>query len=33
MQSFLKRAIPDWLVIIVVSKIAASFLLLSSGFG
>jgi hypothetical protein len=33
MQGFLKRAFPDWLLIIVGSKIATSFFLLSMGFG
>jgi hypothetical protein len=33
MPSFLKRALPDWLLIMVVSHAAATFFLLSIGFG
>ena len=33
MLGFVKRALPDWLLIIVGSKIATIFLLLSMGLG
>jgi hypothetical protein len=33
MQSFLKRALPDWLLIILASKAAATFVLLRFGLG
>jgi hypothetical protein len=33
MPAFLKRALPDWLLIIVASKLAATSILLSMGFG
>ena len=33
MQSLLKRALPDWLLIILDSKAVATFVLLRFGFG
>jgi hypothetical protein len=33
MRSFLKRALPDWLLIVLVSKAAASLFLLNMGYG
>ncbi len=33
MPAFLKRAFPDWLLIIIGSKLAATGILLSMGFG
>lgn len=33
MQRTLRKAVPDWLVIIIVSKLATTLVLLSMGFG
>jgi hypothetical protein len=33
MQQFIKKAVPDWLAIIIVSKLATTLVLLSMGFG
>ena len=33
MQKLLKKAVPDWLAIIVASKLATTLVLLSMGFG
>ena len=33
MQQFIKKAVPDWLAIIIVSKLATTLVLLSIGFG
>ena len=33
MQKFFKKAVPDWLAIIIASKLATTLVLLSMGFG
>jgi hypothetical protein len=33
MQRIVRKAVPDWLVIIVVSKLAMTLVLLNMGFG